>query len=326
MTVLVLALGLLAALCYSLSDFFEQRAASRETRPADPDAPPPTGVLGRIGGALAGAGGTLHRLLHDRLWFAGWVVGTAAYLIQAAALHLGSVSVVQSLQVSSLLFALPLSTVRRNRQVHALDWLGGAAVAGGLALFLVARGTSSGTADRPLILVLIGAALGAAAVLAGLGALRSGTVRATLLACAAGLALATSASMVKLTTDDLTTGGIPRTATDWPGYGLAVAALIGLLLQQAAFGSGKLPVAVTAMTIANPAVGSLIGLIGFREGLPSGALPILSAVAALLLVAAGVLVLAHSPLLTGSEEDDGPAGGGASGNRRGTLEPEEAAA
>jgi hypothetical protein len=72
---------------------------------------------------------------------------------------------------------------------------------------------------------------------------------------------------------------------------------LGVVLQQLAFTSGRLPVAATALTIANPVIGTLLAVVGFNEGLPgsAGGLAVLALGAAL--VCAGVVVLAHSPLL-----------------------------
>ena len=84
--VVVIPLALLAALLYSYSDFLEQRAASLDAlkdRPTVEDHRP------RLVRALAGAAGTMRRLVVDRRWAAGWLIGTAALGVQAIALHLG---------------------------------------------------------------------------------------------------------------------------------------------------------------------------------------------------------------------------------------------
>jgi drug/metabolite transporter (DMT)-like permease len=295
---IVIPLSLVAAFFYALSDFLEQRAAHRTVA----DEPDDTGL--GVSRRLAEAGGsavrTLRRLTHDRLWFAGWAVGTTAYFVQAAALHLGSVSVVQALQVTSLLFTLPLSTLGRPGNPRARDWLGGGLIVSGLILFLVARGAAhsadSAHRDRFLfILLLLLAAVVGLTVLAGL---RRGPLRATLLAVAAGASFAASASLVKLTSDDLVTRGVAGTATDWPGYALAVVSVFGVLLQQVAFASGRLPVAATAMIVANPVVGTAIAIVGFAELLPDDPTRLAGLAAGAALVVAGVAVLSHSPLLT----------------------------
>lgn len=277
----VVAVALVAALLYALSDFFEQRAASR-----------------------AASEGALRRMVRDKVWGLGWALGTVAYLVQAVALRLGSVALVQSLQVTTLLFSLRLSTVGRPERAGRREYAGGAAICAGLALFLVLRGDvrgSGGRPDRPLLLLLLGLCGVVVAVLYALSRLRRGAARAVLLALAAGTALGCGGTLVKLTTTDLTTRGVLATATDWPGYAVAVATALGMVLQQVAFASGRLPTATTAMVVANPLVGTLLAVIGFRESLPSSPLRLLGIAAGGVLIAVGVTVLAHSPLLHGSD-------------------------
>ena len=88
------------------------------------------------------------------------------------------------------------------------------------------------------------------------------------------------------------------TATDWPGYALAVVSVIGVLLQQVAFASGRLPVAATAMIVANPVVGTAIAIVAFAELLPGDPVRLAGLAFGAALVVAGVTVLSHSPLLT----------------------------
>ena len=303
MLAVVIPLALIAAFFYALSDFLEQRAAHRSVEGEVEGAPDETGrgASDRLAAAGRSAARALRRMTRDRLWLLGWMVGTGAYFVQAVALHLGSVSVVQALQVTSLLFTLPLSTVGRAERPHARDWLGGGGIVAGLILFLAARGAVHGTdsvhRDRFLFILLM--LLSAVVTLTVLAGLHSGPLRATLLACAAGASFATSASLVKITSDDLTSRGVAATATDWPGYALALVSVLGVLLQQVAFASGRLPVAATAMIVANPVVGTAIAIVAFAELLPGDPVRLVGLAFGAVLVIVGVTVLSHSPLLTG---------------------------
>lgn len=311
--VVVLAIG--AAGMYAMSDFLEQRAASRAAHGTDPGRPDEGSRWKR---ALVSAERTLRRLITDRQWALGWLVGTLAYLVQAAALHLGSVSIVQSLQVTTLLFALPLSCVGSSLRPRMPDWVGAASICGALTLLLLVRehAPHTGVAHRGRILFLLLMIAAAVFVLLAGAVVHTGAVRATILAVAAGASFAMSATLVKLTTDDLTSHGVAHTARDWPGYTLALATGVGVVLQQLAFASGRLPTATTAMTVANPVIGSVIAVIGFAEPLPSslGLLAGLALAGALLVV--GVTLLAHSPLLRDDDDELADTGGPAPPERR----------
>jgi hypothetical protein len=289
----VVLLALAAALLYAVSDFLEQRVAhstADELQGVDHG-----GVLGVVSAAAG-------KLVRNRIWFVGWAVGTLAYLVQAAALHQGSVSVVQSLQVTTVLFSLPLSAVGTALRPHLRDYAAGGAVCLGLGLFLLARGDQvQGPTHRGRIFFLMFVMIAAIVVLILLALERHGILRATLLAISAGVAFGTSATMVKLTSIELTSDGAGHTARDWPGYALAAFAVASVVLQQAAFASGKLPTATTAIAVTNPLIGTVFAVIGFQEALPTspGRLAMVAGAAALII--GGLSVLPHSPLLRSEE-------------------------
>jgi drug/metabolite transporter (DMT)-like permease len=307
----VVPLALAAAALYAVSDFLEQRVA-RTTA---------TGLSADHDGVLGAFGAVANALIRNRIWFLGWAVGTFAYLVQGAALHLGSIAVVQSLQVTTLLFTLPLSTVGRPERPSRTDWLAGGAVCLGLGLFLFARGVPSDSEPhRGRILLMLALLVTVVLGLISAALRHHGAVRATLLAVAAGIAFASSATMVKLTTSELPTAGAGATARDWPGYALAALALASVVLQQAAFAAGRLPAATTAIVVTNPLIGTLISVFGFDEGLPTdpGRLALIAAAAALLI--GGLSVLPRSPLL---HEPEPPGGTVPSPARPAALRPRQ---
>ena len=130
----------------------------------------------------------------------------------------------------------------------------------------------------------------------------------TALATAAGVAFGSSAALVKLTTAELSGPGVAATARDWPGYSLAVATGVGLVVQQLAFAAGRLAAATTAMIVANPIVGYAIAVFGFGEHFPSGVGRLSGIALGGACAVVGVLMLAHSPVLFGPAESRSPPG------------------
>jgi drug/metabolite transporter (DMT)-like permease len=297
---LVIGLALLAAFLFATSDSLQQHAA-HETGYA-----PEVSQGNRHRRAVLPALITLVRsLIHRPLWMVGWLINLVSYVVQAAALHLGSVALVQPILVTQLLFSLPLASAWCRRWPQARDWLSGLAICAGLATFLAVPGTVPGNGE-PDRLGVIAAALSIVVVVAALivaSARRPPLVHATLVAIAAGLCFAISAVLLKLTTADLLERGVGATAKDWVGYGLAVSTLAGLLLEQGAFAAGSLPAAVAAITITNPLTSYLIGILAFDVRPPSGpALGALAGAGALIFI--GAVGLAHSPIVrTGMARD-----------------------
>jgi drug/metabolite transporter (DMT)-like permease len=288
---MVVLLALVAALLFALAAAAEQRAASQQRQ-----------WRGWRQGLRFAA-----RLAASPLWLAGWLADVLGFGAQAGALHVGSLSVVQPLLVTTLLFSLALAAWGSGRRLRAADWLGGVAASTGLALVLSGRrdGTATSVHGSRLLAMMLLAGL-AAVVLVVVARLRR-PGRAVPLAVAAGLLFAVGASLTKLVTGSLADGGIAAAAVTWPGYALALVSLTGLSLQQTAFATGSLPATMTAITITDPLLSYLLGITGFGERAPHGSGAAL-AVLGLGLAAAGVAVLARSPLLRG-----GPGVGGAGG-------------
>src|SRR6201987_229502 len=82
-----------------IGDVLEQQSAQSVTDK-------PVGTLALFG-----------RLLRDRRWWAGSLVAGAGFGLQAAALGLGSVVLVQALLVTSLLFALVINAKVNHRRI-----------------------------------------------------------------------------------------------------------------------------------------------------------------------------------------------------------------
>jgi hypothetical protein len=239
----------------------------------------------------------INKLIRHPVWLLGWATNLIGFVVQAAALHLGSVALIQPLLVTQLVFAMPLQTAWARRWPMFIEWFGVLMISGGVATFVLVREVSpvDGEPDRSRLILAVIAAAGLVGILLIFAAGRPPLLHATLVSVAAGLCFAVSAVLIKLTTDDLIHRGVLATALDWPGYGLAISTMTGLILEQGAFATGSLSAAVAAMTITNPLASYLLGVLVFRVTPPNStsALAALAGSGALLII--GVAALSRSP-------------------------------
>ncbi len=143
-------------------------------------------------------------------WLVGWAAAAGAFAFQAVALHFGQLSVVQPVIVTELVFVLVLRRVWVRQDVARASWAAALVVCGALAVFLAAAEPTGGhsspeTAEWLSALPAFG---GAIALLAVLGTRGSPTRRTALLAAAAGLAWALTATFVKTATETLAAFGV----------------------------------------------------------------------------------------------------------------------
>ena len=215
---MVILLSLGAAMGYAISSVLQQRAAAREP----------------MGHAMKAS--LVLRLLRRPLWLAGKAVDVVATVLQAIAIHLGSLIVVEPLLASGLLFALPLGAAIAGTRLRRQDWQGALALTAGLAVFTAAARNSGGRQGAPLVTwCLLGGLLATATwVLIALAQNRFPSHRAPLLAAAGALLYAGTAALTKPVTKAWTTG-LNRLASSWELYAMLAASLVAAVVVQSAF-------------------------------------------------------------------------------------------
>ena len=248
MTAAVIAL--LAALCFALSTVTQHRAAGRVAPSTGAGSPP------------------LWRLAANPLWLLGVLAGAAALALQALALSLGQLVVVQPLLVTGMLFAIPASVLLERSRPRLDQWAWAVAVVVGVVVFLTAAHPARGTTLADLgLLAATTSATGAAGALAVALAFGPGRHhRAWLLGLAAGTAFGLTSVLLKQVVGQLSASP-DRLLTSWPGYGLVVVGLAGVALAQLSYRAGSLAASQPALTIAEPLVAVLIGSSAFGEQL-----------------------------------------------------------
>ncbi|MGO9500350.1 MAG: DMT family transporter [Streptosporangiaceae bacterium] len=235
-------------------------------------------------------------LFRQPLWLLGWVAAVGAFAFQALALHSGQLSVVQPVLVTELVFVLILRRAWIRQDVARAAWAAVLVVCAALAVFLtVAEPTGGRPAPQAAEWLSAGLAFGAViALLAAAGTRGSAVRRAAVFATAAALAWALMAAFLKTVTQMLAASGISGVLTSWPVYALAAAAAVGTLLEQAALHVGPLSVSQPLLVIVGPFAAIILSVWIFDERFTDSPAKIAIAVAAFIIMAAGVIVLSRT--------------------------------
>ncbi|WP_396905768.1 DMT family transporter [Mycolicibacterium phlei] len=239
------------------------------------------------------------RLLRDRAWWIGSLVAAVGFTLQAAALGLGSVLLVQALLVTSLLFALPINARLSHRRVTAAQWIWAALLAAAIAVIVTVGnptpGHARGGAEMWTVVALV---LVPALVLCLVGArIWSGTVSAVLLGLGSGAQWGVFAVLTKGVVDRLGDGLWELLAAP-ELYVWAALAVGGTVLQQASFRAGSLTASLPTMTVAEPVVASVLGVVVLGETLRPGDAGWATLVAAMAVMVVSTAALARSEAAT----------------------------
>lgn len=235
------------------------------------------------------------RLLRDGQWWLGSLVAAAGFGLQAAALGLGSVLLVQALMVTSLLFALPINARLTHRRVTRWEWTWAALLAASVAVIVTVGNPTAGQSRASLeTWTMVAAVLGPALVLCVVGArIWSGPVSAVLLALVSGALWGLFAVLTKGVVDRLD-DGIWELLRTPELYAWALVAIAGTAWQQSSFRAGSLTASLPTMTVTEPVVGSVLGVVVLGETLRPG-----EAGWVTLIVAVTVMVVATAALARG---------------------------
>ena len=236
----MLALG--AALLYGLASVFQQASASK------------------VDDAKTLRPGLLLALVHRPMWVLGIVCDFGGFALQALALSVGSLSLVQPLLVTGLVVALPLAARMSGTRMTRRDWFAATELLVGLIVFLVlatpSRGAFNMTGRSWFVFTVVTVILAAATVV--LAPRHRGSTRAALLCSGAAIMYVYSGALTKYC------GVVARhhplsLATRWELYGLIGAACIGLLLNQSGFQAGPLVAALPPLTVIEPIGAVVVG-------------------------------------------------------------------
>jgi drug/metabolite transporter (DMT)-like permease len=267
-------LSLAAAACFGTAGFLQHQAAR--------SVPAPGPVQPRL----------VMDLLRLPTFRASLVLSVVAFGLQVTALSIAPLAIVQPLLVTSVLCYLVVASIAFRRPPDARLVVGAVVALVGLAAFqLVSRpGRGSGEFDGAAALPL-GVALSCVVVVALLLARRvAGEYRAIPIAAATAVCYGVTATLLR----SLLLGNDAAAAlSQWQLYAAMLVAPAGFLLNQGAFHTGAVGSdAVTVITVGDPVVSIGTGAAWLGESLAGGTLRTVAEVAALVVMAAGIALLA----------------------------------
>lgn len=232
-------------------------------------------------------------LVRDGRWLLGQAVWVVAFGLQALALHLGQLSVVQPVLVSQLVFTLLIRRFAGRWPVRPAAWVSAALLCVSLGLFLLAaepRGGHPAATPRAWVWALL-TVLAVAVVAAVLGRRGSPGRRAGCFAVAAAALAALEATLVKEATQTLGTRGLLVLLAGWPVYVLVAVGTASGLLVQAALHVGPLTVSQPLLVVVNPLVSIALSVWLFGEHFTRTPLTLLLGSCSFLGLVAGIFLL-----------------------------------
>jgi drug/metabolite transporter (DMT)-like permease len=234
----------------------------------------------------------------------GFVFMVCSFLLQAFALHVGRLSVVQPILTMELLFLVFILGTWFGYRITVREWIGAGAIALGLSGFLSFANPSGGyrIPTTTQWIEVGGSALAMIAIV--IVATRWGPRwwKAAMFGSAAAISFAFTAALIKVVSNYAARDWVTMLA-HWQTYGVIVFGLGGLFLTQNAYHSGPLAASQSTLVLVDPLMSILIGIGLFGDSLrTSGVWGPLEALS-LLLMFIGAAFLSHSPLVTGIKSE-----------------------
>ena len=232
--------------------------------------------------------------LRDTRWWLGGAAAVGNYTLQAAALAIGSVMLVTALQVTVLLFALPISARITHHRVTRWEWLWAVVLATAVALVILVgdpvQHQQRASKETWIVVALV---MGPAFVFCVIGArIWPGPVAAVLLAVVAGSSLALFAVLTKGVIEVAERGfGAALRAPEL--YAWIAVASAGMIFQQSSFRAGTLTASLPTMTVAKPVVGWILAITVLGESLRVDRTGVFALAAAMIVVIVATTALAQ---------------------------------
>lgn len=257
------------------------------------------GTQASIGEGVEDAG--IGRLVKNPIWLLGIVLFATSFFLHLVALKFGSVSVVQPLIVTELIFIPPFAAIISHAKIHARDWVAILAVAAGLGVFLLTAAPAEGTKDPStatwvITFIVFYAICG---VLMLIGSKLPNNPRAAVAGTAVGFINAALAIFAKGAFEG-TGGNLLTNPLSYITIFIAIS-LVGLTAL--AFRVGPITTSSPAMIAATPIISVIASVILFGETLNTSPLAIVIIIACVIVVGGGVYALTQSEAVHAALDD-----------------------
>ena len=245
---------------------------------------------------VRGAFSLVRHLVQQPVWLAGQALAIAGLVLHAAALHLGSVAVVQPIVISGVVLAVPVRSALSRRWPWPREIVAVCVAAAGLTAFLVASSPSGGR-DAPLeepaiLLTCIGAALALVVGLLSRFAPHP-TRRSFLLGVSAGVLFGVVAGLIKAVLHLLTHDGLVATAESWTTWTLIVLGTAAVVVNQHAYRLARLSASMPVLNVVDGVVAITFGYYAYREVPRHSPLFLAIELLAFAAIAVGLIVVAR---------------------------------
>jgi hypothetical protein len=234
------------------------------------------------------------------IWLLGFFFMVCSFLLQAFALHVGRLSVVQPILTMELLFLVFILGTYFGYTITAREWIGASAIAFGLAGFLAFSDPGGGNQVPDTLGWIVVGGMACFAIVVAVVATRWGPRwwKAAMFGTAGAVSFAFTAALIKVVSDYAARDWVTL-FVHWQTYGVIVFGLVGLFLTQNAYHAGPLAASQSTLVLVDPLASILIGIALYGDSLrtsnPWGPLEAIS----LLVMFVGAVFLSNSPLVTG---------------------------
>ena len=247
----------------------------------------------------SGTSSLLRGVIKRPIWSLGLLVMTAGFVLQALALSRGTLSSVQPVMVTEIVF---LAVIIGGWFHGHLGWreLGGSVgTAVGLGIFLSLSAPVGGMENPSVSDWVLLSTASAGGVLLSLVSARRGSRawRAASFGISAAICFAMTAACLKAVTNQWP-GGISFVITHLQVYGVIAAGAVGLVVSQHALNAGPVAASQSALLIVNPIASIIMGTWLFGDQWPRSVAHLAGAAAGLFVMFISLVVLSNSPLIT----------------------------